>query len=195
MSTPTSVSTSTPMSISTPVSTSTRVNINTCVKINTCVRKSEIKASNNLYFTTTVFIIGNNPPIIMYLVVSLVWSYYRRHVHQIEEIWSYAEINLVVWYVVTPDGVHLTIVEPHSGSDPGFQVRGAHLKKLRRAEAGAKFFGVFRVKNFLIDKVLNNYTWWQYCISIHLILAICVVYFDKRSYMHEKKTIRQHSNL
>jgi hypothetical protein len=28
-----------------------------------------------------------------------------------------------------------------------FQVRGAHLKKLRRAEGGAKFFGVFRVKN------------------------------------------------
>lgn len=53
-----------------------------------------------LYFTTIVFIIGNSPPIIMCLVVSLVWSYYRRHVHQIEEIWSYAEINLVVWYVV-----------------------------------------------------------------------------------------------
>ena len=34
-----------------------------------------------------------------------------------------------------------------SGADPGFQVRGAHLKKLRRAEGGAKMFGVFRVKN------------------------------------------------
>jgi hypothetical protein len=31
--------------------------------------------------------------------------------------------------------------------DAGFQVRGAHLKKLRRAEGGAKMFGVFRVKN------------------------------------------------
>ena len=30
---------------------------------------------------------------------------------------------------------------------PGFQVRGAHLKKLRRAEGGEKIFGVFRVKN------------------------------------------------
>ena len=30
--------------------------------------------------------------------------------------------------------------------DPGFQVRGAYLKKLRRAEGGAKIFGVFRVK-------------------------------------------------
>ena len=33
-----------------------------------------------------------------------------------------------------------------SGADPGFQVRGggAHLRKLRRAEGGAKIFGVFR---------------------------------------------------
>ena len=34
-----------------------------------------------------------------------------------------------------------------SGADPGFQDRGAHLKKLRRAEGGANIFGVFRVKN------------------------------------------------
>ena len=33
------------------------------------------------------------------------------------------------------------------GADPGFQVRGAHLKKLRRAEGGAKIFGIFHVKN------------------------------------------------
>jgi hypothetical protein len=34
------------------------------------------------------------------------------------------------------------------GADPGFQVRGwVHLKKLRRAEGGAKIIGVFRVKN------------------------------------------------
>ena len=33
------------------------------------------------------------------------------------------------------------------GTDPGFQVRGAHLKKLRRVKGGAKMFGVFRVKN------------------------------------------------
>ena len=54
----------------------------------------------------------------------------------------------IVKILLTPDGVHLTIVEPHSGADPGFQVRGGgHLKKLRRAEGGAKMFGVFRVKN------------------------------------------------
>ena len=34
-----------------------------------------------------------------------------------------------------------------SGADPGFQVRGAHLKKLRLAEGDATIFGVFRVKN------------------------------------------------
>ena len=34
-----------------------------------------------------------------------------------------------------------------AGADPGFQVRGAHLKKLRWAKGGAKIFWVFRVKN------------------------------------------------
>ena len=37
-----------------------------------------------------------------------------------------------------------------TGADPGLQVRGGgggHLKKLRRAEGGAKIFGIFRVKN------------------------------------------------
>jgi hypothetical protein len=36
-----------------------------------------------------------------------------------------------------------------SGADPGSQARGggAHLKKLRLAEGGAKIVGVFRIKN------------------------------------------------
>ena len=34
-----------------------------------------------------------------------------------------------------------------SGADPGFEVRGAHIKKLRWAEGGVKIFGVFRVEN------------------------------------------------
>ena len=37
--------------------------------------------------------------------------------------------------------------EYEPGADPGFQVRGAHLKKLCRAEGGAKNVRVFRVKN------------------------------------------------
>ena len=36
---------------------------------------------------------------------------------------------------------------PETGADPGFPVRGGALKKIRRAEGGAKIFGVFRVKN------------------------------------------------
>ena len=39
-----------------------------------------------------------------------------------------------------------TYTQSSPGADPGFQVRGAHLKKLRRAEGRAKIFGVFRVK-------------------------------------------------
>ena len=41
--------------------------------------------------------------------------------------------------------------KPSPGADPGFQVRGAHLKKLRRAEGGANIFGVFRVKNHIFS--------------------------------------------
>jgi hypothetical protein len=34
-----------------------------------------------------------------------------------------------------------------TGADPGFQDKGAHFKKLRRAEEGTKIVVVFRVKN------------------------------------------------
>jgi hypothetical protein len=37
--------------------------------------------------------------------------------------------------------------EEDAEADPVFQVRGTQIKKLRRAEGGAKIFGVFRVKN------------------------------------------------
>ena len=39
------------------------------------------------------------------------------------------------------------ILRTISGADPGFQVKGGDLKKLRRAEGGSKMFGVFCVKN------------------------------------------------
>ena len=35
----------------------------------------------------------------------------------------------------------------HQGRIQDFKLEGAHLKKLRRAEGGAKIVGVFRVKN------------------------------------------------
>ena len=48
-----------------------------------------------------------------------------------------------------------------TGADLGFQVRGgAHLKKLRRAEGGAKIFGVFRVKNH--DFMPKNLIFFQF---------------------------------
>ena len=42
---------------------------------------------------------------------------------------------------------YLTNYPRITGADPGFQVRGAHLKEMRRAEGGTNIFGVFRVKN------------------------------------------------
>ena len=44
------------------------------------------------------------------------------------------------------------ILSSISGVDPGFQVRGADLKQLRRAEGGSKMFGVFCVKNHDLRK-------------------------------------------
>ena len=53
-------------------------------------------------------------------------------------------IILKIMHLTCPSGIHESY---HTGADPGFQVRGAHLKKLRRAEGGAKILEVFRVKN------------------------------------------------
>ena len=44
----------------------------------------------------------------------------------------------------------------YTGENPGFQVRGAHLEKLRRAKGGANIFGVFRVKNYLALSVPDD---------------------------------------
>ena len=42
----------------------------------------------------------------------------------------------------------LYIRDPHDqGRIQDFKLGGAHIKNLRRAEGGAKIFGVFRVKN------------------------------------------------
>jgi hypothetical protein len=50
------------------------------------------------------------------------------------------------------------------GADPGFQVRGVHLKKLRRTEGGAKMFGVFRVKNHDFTKKIIFFRIRPWCV-------------------------------
>ena len=55
--------------------------------------------------------------------------------------------NLTGHLVAEQHSLRLSILTHLSGADPGFKVRGAHLKKLRRADGGAKIVGVFRVKN------------------------------------------------
>ena len=65
------------------------------------------------------------------------WFIYLRHFQQ---YFSY-----IVAVTFIGGGNQSTQIKP--GADPGFQVRGAHLKKLGRAEGGANIFGVFRVKN------------------------------------------------
>ena len=52
-----------------------------------------------------------------------------------------------VSFFITIVAYNLARLTMLAGADPEFQVRGAaHLKKLRRAEGGAKIFGVFHVK-------------------------------------------------
>jgi hypothetical protein len=45
------------------------------------------------------------------------------------------------------DALHDIITRGKQGRIQDFKLGGMHLKKLRRAEGGANFFGVFRVKN------------------------------------------------
>jgi hypothetical protein len=52
-----------------------------------------------------------------------------------------------IFYSIISGDIILKKDIPPPGADPGFQVSGgAHLKKLRRAEGGAKIFGVILVK-------------------------------------------------
>ena len=56
------------------------------------------------------------------------------------------------------------------GTDPGFQVKGAYLKKLRRAEGGAKIFGVFRVKNH--DFTPKNHIFSNFRVGARTVCAL-----------------------
>jgi hypothetical protein len=51
----------------------------------------------------------------------------------------------------------------YPGADPGFQVRGAHLKKLRRAEEGANIFGVV----VWYPKIGENMIFWRKIVIFH----------------------------
>ena len=54
--------------------------------------------------------------------------------------------TFILLYISKTQRLHKLSKKYTTGADPGFQVRGgAHLKKLRRAEGGAKILGVFRV--------------------------------------------------
>ena len=60
--------------------------------------------------------------------------------------WLFDQINILVKILIITV-LNLKEINLHtnvlSGADPGFQVRGAHLEKLRRAEGDAKISGYF----------------------------------------------------
>ena len=51
-------------------------------------------------------------------------------------------------------------MEDMQGRIQNFKLGGTHLKELRRAEGGAKIFGVFRVKNH--DFAPKNHIFFQF---------------------------------
>ena len=68
----------------------------------------------------------------------------KQKYHTVETVPTFHR-KIVERDLISTPLAHKYITAP--GADPGFQVRGAHLKKLRPAEGGATIFGVFRVKN------------------------------------------------
>ena len=56
--------------------------------------------------------------------------------------------------------IHYNPSVPNQGWIQDFKLRGAHLKKLRRAEEGAKILGVFRVKNHYFTP--KNHSFYNY---------------------------------
>jgi hypothetical protein len=60
-----------------------------------------------------------------------------------------------------------------AAADPEFQVRGAHLKKLRQIEEGANILGVFRVNNHYFTP--KNHSFYNYGdISCKIVVMVAV---------------------
>ena len=77
---------------------------------------------------------------------------YRKYVNHIYPDFEQNHKNMLIsilQHFFAPYGSILVKQKSYPGADPGFQVRGGALKKLRRAEGGAKNVGVFRVKKSL----------------------------------------------
>ena len=72
-----------------------------------------------------------------------------RNITGLETSVTDSSLCILVSLLLRKDHPHYTttFTMPIAGADPGFQLMGVHLKKLRRAEGGAKIFGVFCVKN------------------------------------------------
>jgi hypothetical protein len=109
---------------------------------------------------------------------------------------------IIIWwsciYTLYTHCVCTTVCNIHThyihiaGTDLGFQVRGAHLKKLRRVEGGAKIFGVCRVKNHDFtpkNHIFSNFRgaragcsppWIRPCIVYVQLFVSCLVSWKSR---------------
>ena len=79
------------------------------------------------------------------LKVVVVW---RDHSYSTLQVYKVLRKTVLICkrYICNSNSCNWSL-QGKAGADPGFQVRGADLKKLCRAEGGAKIFGIFRVKN------------------------------------------------
>jgi hypothetical protein len=97
-----------------------------------------------------------------------------------------------------------------SGADPGFQARGADLKKLRRAEGGAKNFELHSpsLSQHAFDLIIApSVFFFEVCFQIifnsqYVILnvLICIIFDDKfienlQKLIQEKETLYNNENI
>jgi hypothetical protein len=61
------------------------------------------------------------------------------------------DIGVIVFTVIAYKNIFISSMD--SGADPGFKFSGAHLKKLRQAEGGAKIVGVFHFHFFSNEQI------------------------------------------
>jgi hypothetical protein len=109
-----------------------------------------------IYFSSPILIFGfETVPTVWYLLVFILCQYVNHSIFNTCCIYvNHSIFNTCCIYVNHSIFNICCIYVNHSifntcctGADPGFKVRGAHLKKLRRVEGGAKNLGVFCVKN------------------------------------------------
>ena len=98
-------------------------------------------------YLETLYIISQNhqlPPSLSLVVMMQMTDCCKLHV----AIYQLHVLRCAVYSFPRKTGLSPSLVTTMQGRIQDFKLGGAHLKKLRRAEGGAKIFVVFRVNNY-----------------------------------------------